>query len=324
MTSNKDLSKDEMPETGTQTTEQSHRTPGQILASAREQKGLSQQQVADSLRLRLAVVQLIETDDYEKLASNTFVRGYLRSIAKALEVNEDEVFAAFKAHGFDTSESSNVTMQSFSRRKVRERNDSRLKWISYIIIAAVLALVLIWWWQESNFSLNTITGSEDAPSEHEAKQERATIQNIPQVVRPADTVTPDDAATETDVARGSTTGEPATIDNADTTADAAAETDVVRGSTTGEPATIDDADTATIPQQLVFEFNQACWVKVTDATGEDIAIGVKAAGYRMPLTGEPPFDIILCKPEAVTLTYNGDNVNLDEYVRNRSVTLTLN
>lgn len=345
MTSNKDLLNDELPEEGAQTDPSAAQTPGQILAQAREQKGLSQQQVADSLRLRLTVVQLIEADDYEKLASTTFVRGYLRSMAKALEVNEEKVFKAFNEHGYDDSQSANVKMQSFSRRKVRERNDSRLKWISYIIILAVLALVLIWWWQESNFSLNTITGSEDAPTEQEAKQERATVQNIPQVVRPArmteeeavargpaaentnssDTSDTVDSATTTEVARDSTTGEADTTDLAEpTTTEAVTTEPTTTEATTTEPTTSEPATTAPVPEQLVFEFNQACWIKVTDATGDDIAIGVKAAGYRMPLTGEPPFDIILCKPEAVTLTYNGDNVNLDDYVRNRSVNLTLN
>lgn len=341
MTSNKDLLNDELPEEGAQADQSLAQTPGQILAQAREQKGLSQQQVADSLRLRLAVVQLIEADDYEKLASTTFVRGYLRSMAKALEVNEEKIFKAFNEHGYDSSQALNVKMQSFSRRKVRERNDNRLKWISYIIILAVLALVLIWWWQESNFSLKTITGSEDAPTEQEAKQERATVQNIPQVVRPArmteeeavarnttaakntnssDTSDTVDSATNTEVARGSTAGEADTTDLAEPTTTEA----TTNEATASEPTTSEPTTTEPAPEQLVFEFNQACWIKVTDATGDDIAIGVKAAGYRMPLTGEPPFDIILCKPEAVTLTYNGDNVNLDDYVRNRSVTLTLN
>lgn len=352
MTSKKDLLNDDMPEQGDQNDGRATQTPGQILADAREQKGLSQQQVADSLRLRLAVVQLIETDQYEKLASSTFVRGYLRSMAKALEVPADKVFEAFKEHGFDIEQTSQVNMQSFSRRKVRERNDSRLKWISYAIILIVLALVLIWWWQESNFSLNRITGSENAPTEQEAQQERESVQSIPQVVRPTPTQMSEDEA----VARSSTAGNadndnatetaaenPETLDSAtaerassqrETTEPASAEPVPAELATT-QPATTQPENSAVTtaepttnaaaaaPEQLVFEFNQACWVKVTDATGEDIAIGVKAAGYRMPLTGEAPFDIILCKPEAVTLTYNGENVDLDEYVRNRSVTLTL-
>ena len=89
-------------------------------------------------------------------------------------------------------------------------------------------------------------------------------------------------------------------------------------------ATGDESDSAAAASDLVFEFSGECWVKVADATGETLAIGVKAAGYRMPISGAPPFELILCKPEFVNLTYNGEPVDLSEYRRNRSVTLTLN
>src|SRR5690554_3402818 len=75
-------------------------TAGQILRAAREAKGLSEQQVADSLRLRLIVVKIIEADDFEELGTATYVRGYLRSISKALDVDAAKVFAAYQAQGF--------------------------------------------------------------------------------------------------------------------------------------------------------------------------------------------------------------------------------
>ncbi|MFC0445755.1 RodZ domain-containing protein [Pseudidiomarina halophila] len=336
-------------------------SPGQLLKQAREAKGLTQQQVADSLRLREVVVQFIENDEFDKLASATFVRGYLRSIARALEVDENEVFAAYRAHGHEQVTPNTVQMQSFSRRKVKERNDNRLMLMSYGIIIVVIALVLIWWWQESNFSLSTITGSEDAPTEQEAQQSRENAASLPQVVRPS-AHRAEGRLTEEEVAAGDTstvsieaeqapdvppnlaepevtspegtdpegeavrpidetqeltdlTDEEATEIATDTPPTTTESAPVVTEPVTGAPAAVDE--------QLVFTFNEACWVKVVDATGEELAVGVKAAGYRMPLTGEPPFDIILCRPESVDMTYNGATVNLDDYVRGRSVTLTL-
>lgn len=347
MTSNNDLFNEEVAHDETTASPQGT-TPGQLLAQAREQKGLSQQQVADSLHLRLAVVQFIEADDYAQLASATFVRGYLRSMAKALGVDEKQVFDAYQQLGYEQPGTDNVTMHSFSRRKVKERNESRLKWVSYVIILAVLVLVLVWWWQESEFSLKTITGSDDAPTQQQAEQLRESTSNLTQVVRPTVNQT---AAETTDAplteaqaqAAGATTS---TMDALPTEDDvqvpqdsAATPTDANPSSADAEAATSDDAEevpaeptsvpasetaaAAPTSEQLVLEFSQACWVKVTDATGEAIAIGVKAEGYRMPLAGQPPFDLILCRPEAVTLTYNGDNVSLDNYVRDRSVALTL-
>lgn len=332
-------------------------TPGQLIKQAREAKGLTQQQVADSLRLRAVVVQFIEADDFDKLASATFVRGYLRALAKALEIDDKEVFAAYRAHGHEQITPDTVKMQSFSRRKVKERNDSRLMMISYGIIIVVIAMVLIWWWQESNFSFSTITGSEDAPTEQEAQQLREDSGAIPQVVRRRNTSS-QERLTEEEVAAGDTSTvsvesaetpdvppptltEPEGQPEGDTTSSAALpiddadeltnlNTDVDDSAADTTPPVVTEPQaqpTATVATpaeaQLVLSFNEACWVKVTDATGEDIAIGVKTADYRMPLTGEPPFAIILCRPEAVDITYQGDAVNLDNYVRGRSVTLTL-
>lgn len=314
-------------------------TPGQLLSQARERKGLSQQQVADSLRLRVAVIQIIEADDYDKLASPTFVRGYLRSMAKALEVNEEQIFAAYRATHQEKTTDTSASMRSFSRRKVRERNDSRLRWISYIIIIVVIASALLWWWQDSGFSMDSITGSEDAPTEQEAQQARESSPDIPQVVRPSTNgmngqqVPEDEIDTSQTsaviVEGGETPSEPPPLPTEEPTdAPTEASTDVPAQEPTQEPTETEQDSAPVVTDEpvadLVFTFSDACWVKVTDATGEDIAIGVKAAGYRMELTGEAPFDIILCRPESVAITYQGEPVNLDNFVRERSVTFTLN
>ncbi|KFZ29146.1 hypothetical protein IDAT_05580 [Pseudidiomarina atlantica] len=314
-------------------------TPGQLLSQARERKGLSQQQVADSLRLRVAVIQIIEADDYDKLASPTFVRGYLRSMAKALEVNEEQIFAAYRATHQEKTTDTSASMRSFSRRKVRERNDSRLRWISYIIIIVVIASALLWWWQDSGFSMDSITGSEDAPTEQEAQQARESSPDIPQVVRPSTNgmngqQVPEDeidtSQTSAVIVEGDETpSEPPPLPTEEPTdAPTEASTDVPAQEPTQEPTETEQDSAPVVTDEpvadLVFTFSDACWVKVTDATGEDIAIGVKAAGYRMELTGEAPFDIILCRPESVAITYQGEPVNLDNFVRERSVTFTLN
>jgi cytoskeleton protein RodZ len=314
-------------------------TPGQLLSQARERKGLSQQQVADSLRLRVAVIQIIEADDYDTLASPTFVRGYLRSMAKALEVNEEQIFAAYRATHQEKTTDTSASMRSFSRRKVRERNDSRLRWISYIIIIVVIASALLWWWQDSGFSMDSITGSEDAPTEQEAQQARESSPDIPQVVRPSTNgmngqQVPEDeidtSQTSAVIVEGDETpSEPPPLPTEEPTdAPTEASTDVPAQEPTQEPTETEQDSAPVVTDEpvadLVFTFSDACWVKVTDATGEDIAIGVKAAGYRMELTGEAPFDIILCRPESVAITYQGEPVNLDNFVRERSVTFTLN
>lgn len=352
-------------------------TPGEILRAAREAKGLSTQQVADSLRLRNAVVEMIESDQYDKLSSPTYVRGYLRSFSKALEVDEKRVFEAYRAMGYGEVAASTITMQSFSKRKVRERNDSRLMLISYLIIAIVLAMAIIWWWQDSNadsqvesFSEQVFGASEAGASDGSTTAEprvnngnssartpisRRGTELQPVTLTEADArsgsngpATPGDAsgaennqqATDSDASNGSlesnlssnetaapearlvTSGSSATNVTVDNTADLAA--DSTSGNADIAATTDTRNDTSAASDRLEMTFSDACWVKVTDATDEVLAIGTKVAGYTMPLNGQAPFDVILCKPEAVSMTYNGEQVDLSGYRRSRSVTMTLN
>lgn len=307
-------------------------TPGQLLRAAREERGLTPQQVADSLRLRVAIIEMIEADEYEKLSAPAFVRGYLRSFAKAVEADLTAVLSAYEQMGYGASTKPNLNMQSFSKRQVLERDDNRLKWISYLIIIVVLAMAVIWWWQDSDFSMDAIFGSGSPQSE---VARGSTTENTPNRIEITD-------RTDDSEARGSSTGydeveydgveqiPESDVSAADvSTAEVVPEPVIIAPTTVPATVTADiaDAEAATEPStgeaSLAMTFRDACWIKVTDATGEDIAIGIKAAGYTMPLTGQPPFDIILCKPEAVELTYQGEPVDLSAYRRNRSVTLTL-
>ncbi|MDX1525645.1 MAG: DUF4115 domain-containing protein [Pseudidiomarina maritima] len=392
-------------------------TAGQILRAAREAKGLSEQQVADSLRLRLIVIKTIEADDFEKLGTATYVRGYLRSISKALDVDSAKVFGAYQAQGFGEAPAAELKMQSFSRRKVRERNDSRLMLISYIIIALVIAMAVAWWWQDSQNNDSdaqveprsevtetnspegnarrattvpldtgsTTIGTNDASSDTSdantsgssdtsSSTGNSSIGNTTDGTNSGSTsdsstgtsgntasstggntggtsggntsdTTSDNSGGNTSGSTGGTTGGTSGGSTSDTTSDNSGantssntdgtnsentsdSTSGTTGSSTGttgsNTGSSGNTGSNTAGQDsLVLEFSQRCWVKVTEAGGNDIAIGVKEPGYRMPLTGNAPFDLILCKPEAVTITYNDAPVDLSNYRRNRSVTMTI-
>jgi cytoskeleton protein RodZ len=326
-------------------------TPGQLFREAREAKGLTTQQVADNLRLRKVVVEFMEADEYDKLSSPTYVRGYLRSLSKALDVDEARVFEAYTKMGFGEVAPSTITMQSFSKRKVRERNDNRLMLISYLIIAIVIAMAVVWWWQDSNasniFANGNGTGNGNNGASQQITERQPTRRTETQVreqmqstAEPEQNTTTDDAgdtaasnesvdsnspvvtAADNEQESPVVTEEPEPTTRSTTTSNDVDEPEVVAD--TSREAPVVSENVAANQASLVMEFSGACWIKVTDGTGTDIAIGVKEAGYRMPLTGEPPFDIILCKPEFVELTYNGESVDLSNYRRNRSVTMTLN
>lgn len=66
--------------------------PGEILTRERKKLRLSQQDIADQLNLRLDVVDMLESGEYENIAGGeTFVRGYIRAYARLLDIDEDDV-----------------------------------------------------------------------------------------------------------------------------------------------------------------------------------------------------------------------------------------
>ena len=74
---------------------------------------------------------------------------------------------------------------------------------------------------------------------------------------------------------------------------------------------------------VTFYFNGDCWVNIYDATGEHIAWGVKKADYVMNIEGVAPFTVTLGKPELVTITYDGDDIDMSQFNRGNIAKFTL-
>jgi cytoskeleton protein RodZ len=60
---------------------------GQLLRAARLERGLSIDDVARQLRLSVRQVTALEEDDYSRLSSATFLRGFVRNYAKLLQMD---------------------------------------------------------------------------------------------------------------------------------------------------------------------------------------------------------------------------------------------
>ena len=69
--------------------------PGSILRKAREEKGLTIDEMSAISNLTKQVIRGIEADDYEQLAGLSFVRGYLKLYSKKLGVDEVEILDLF-------------------------------------------------------------------------------------------------------------------------------------------------------------------------------------------------------------------------------------
>jgi len=70
---------------------------GALIQRLRERKGLSVDDVASSTRIAKRYLEAIEADEFSRLPAATFVRGYLRSLARLLEVDPERLSSGYLA-----------------------------------------------------------------------------------------------------------------------------------------------------------------------------------------------------------------------------------
>lgn len=269
--------------------------PGLMLSEARKKLSLSAEDVSNRLNFRRNLVDEIEQDVFDPLLPATFNRGYLRSYAKLVAVDIDEVLSAYDM--LSVAEVQRSEMQSFSNLTVKQAEHSRLMWFSYLIVALLIGLMVLWWVQEPKLSVNVLD---------ELKQEQQVSNDISDVV--------DMNVAKITVEKPKV--EPVELD--EITKPAGSVQKVIEPVVTEKNLDVvleNQIKTELIPDisTAVFTFSGDCWVNIYDATGERIAWGVKKLGYVMTVTGKAPLKVTLGKPELAAIAFNGKQVDMSSF-----------
>ncbi|NCX49764.1 MAG: helix-turn-helix domain-containing protein, partial [Gammaproteobacteria bacterium] len=114
--------------------------PGSLLRQAREEKGLTIDEMSAISNLTKQVIRGIESDDYSELAGLSFVRGYLKLYAKKLGVNEADILEPFDRW---KAEQSGEPIQTMSTTGVGVQQPSSGPGKGTMAAAAVVVMVLI-------------------------------------------------------------------------------------------------------------------------------------------------------------------------------------
>ncbi|MFA3790677.1 RodZ domain-containing protein [Aliiglaciecola sp. SL4] len=293
--------------------------PGAILKEARDKLGLKSLDIANKLHLKVNIIESIESDEYDPKISMTFIKGYLKLYAKQVNVDEQVIVEAFASQ--TEIEKEPAKLQSFSKRVAKQASDDRLMLITYGIIAALLALVVIWWLQQdSTDNTNTETNQLAEPIAEQVATDITTEDNLP------------DNGLETDLSEEPTADDLIISAQISEEVDNASEQNEINedDSVVAELAQQTDVEIATDEPQnpanqieLVFEFSDNCWMNLKDATGEAIAYGVKKQGRVMTVSGVAPFEVTLGAPSVVQIRYDGVLVDMSRFEAGKSAKFSL-
>ncbi|UXI00705.1 cytoskeleton protein RodZ [Photobacterium sp. TY1-4] len=296
--------------------------PGDMLRQAREQLGYSQKDIASRLRLRLSVINDIEDNKFEQSQLATFTRGYVRSYAKFVGLDEREVLARLDQEGHAQPE--NHEMQSFSRRTKREAHDNRIMRLTWALAIVFIGMTGVWWWQSLQMEPDALEYAEQqtqpldeslagANGEGSLDAEMAGIDYEEPVLTEtgsASDLMASEAVTQVE--------EPAPVTSfdapsmpviADGDAGDLADAQAVTAAQEAEPARVIEAITA----DLQLTFSGDCWIDIRDANGKRLETGIKKSGDVLNLEGAEPYKLVLGAPSVVKISYKGEPVDLSQY-----------
>lgn len=297
-------------------------SPGARLQKAREAKQLTVAEAANKLNLSPGVVKALEADDYRALPNATFVKGYLRSYARILDIPGEELVRSYESiSGCD----------QVKPQPPIERPKGGTKPGSMLAAGAVLLVILLSWlfWPESkpapSAELESMATEEPTPQAQQAaiaEQEQPEPENAtepepisPPIVEPSepDAAEPVDIPEHTEINDVSepVVVEPVVVEEAYVEPEVLPMTEPVAAA---QPLLEQPVEAAVSQENTVLgiidmAFTGDCWVEVRDGGDNLIYSNLKRHGETLTIQGTPPLEAKLGNGNVVSLSYNGQPVS---------------
>ena len=324
------------------TTEQRHETPlptpGTILKLAREQRGMSQQDVAHRLNLRISLIRDIEQDRFDQKTASTFTRGYLKTYARFVGTDEQAVLAAYDRLGLKDQQYSE--MYSFSGRTQREASEHRVRFISWVLFIGLAGLGGTWWWlQPAEEPVPTAINEAgqlvvkaidtavlaDKSSAAQATKDVVSSASATAITSGAEETT--ETSADLPVITDNEGQEPTVLSSTAAEQDEPEQTNVVPAAAvpavSAATTTAPIAASSAVPTEVAVDasvalqlhFTASCWLRVADASGKSLFEGTKNAGDKVNVSGKEPFSLTIGAPRAVSVYFHGQAVDMSSYIR---------
>lgn len=289
---------------------------GKRLAKAREGAGLDLKAIATELHLRVEVIQAIEAGDEAALPAAAFVRGYVRSYARCVGLDDVALVAGLP--------------QAVEHRPVPRQGLRK----SYRVPSFPLGRVLVWGLVVSllvavvMFGLPAVerlwSGQQSEPSDNSLQLPRSEFEASDAddvLVLPANGSEEISPLPETPVEPS----EPeATVEPSEDDESASAESAIPLPAPEKEAVIAPASDTADSagPAELTLRFTQDSWVEMT-SRDRKLVVGTQRAGTERTVRAEPPIDILLGNAPAVEMHWRGKRFDITPYQRGKVARIKL-
>ncbi|MGE0830042.1 MAG: RodZ domain-containing protein [Hyphomonadaceae bacterium] len=153
---------------------------GKKLESAREQLGLTLEQVAGMTRVRREFLEALEEMDAKLLPGKAYALAYLRSYVRALGLDEAEILTQYQSEVALSREDAAPQVRSPSSRPRRKR-----PWVWALLVFLVAGGFMGWQALKDNFvAPNAVTPAQASATEAQPQQRTAQAGRTAQAVMP--------------------------------------------------------------------------------------------------------------------------------------------
>jgi len=124
---------------------------GAQLAEARKKLGLTPQEIANQLNLKLTTIECIDSSDVENLPTPSFTRGYIRSYAKLVKVDSEPLISLYN----EVSPGDPELVYASALVPQAQSDHLLIRWTSVVITIVILALLGFWMFGSENGNVNS-------------------------------------------------------------------------------------------------------------------------------------------------------------------------
>jgi len=303
---------------------------GQQLMLAREKAGMTIEEAARAMNLKVRIVEALEDSAMDRLPPVTFVQGYIRSYAKLLGLSEEKILEEFEA---EVPHPLEAELQPRPPSPDGANSQTPIIKLTSLLVGVVGVGVLVY--SVYSFYIERTQRIEQA---HQAADEPALTTGSDEALLSSQETALDAEqapAPETETTSAAETAWPTPVVGEAPASDAAEpiQADLEPAETAPEQPVAESAADVSIeeimpvakPQPmtggdvLAVSAEQECWADISDANDIRMFYGTIEPGRELKLVGQAPFDVFLGNAPAVTLSLNSVEIDMTNYIRSNNI-----
>jgi cytoskeleton protein RodZ len=319
---------------------------GAALREARIHHGLSVDEISNRIKFAPRQIEALEADDFAHLPEIAFVRGFVRSYARLVQLDDMALLAALPHSPEQSVSLESKALTEVPYPDIYTERKQNIIWLSAALSVAVLLGLSAWLLgdkpKETNAQTPAVTGAQNVtveslplpavqPVSAVSDQEHVTaapgiekpVLEKPDAEKPGiEKLSAEKSGAEK--AAAEKTGaekKAAEVKNMPQVISPPVQTTAVPSAS--QPVKPVAANNASGQAVIRITFDADSWVGITDKDGKHLLSQLNHAGSEQNINGSPPFSLTIGYAKAVHLYYKGKAVDLAPYADEEVVHLTL-